>query len=184
MFTLLIAGAAVFVALAVIMFAYALMQPDRFEVRRSTDIAASADAIFPLINDLHSFNTWNPFEKRDPNIKGTYAGPDSGSGASYAFESSVSGAGRVEIVEALPSSKVIMRLTMIKPIAADNRVSFTLQPEGDTTRVTWAMDGDVPFVGKIMHLVFNMDKMVGREFEAGLADLRAMAEKLSLSIVR
>ena len=184
MFTLLIVGAAVFVALAVLIFAYALTQPDRFEVRRSTDVAASAEAIFPLINNLRSFKTWNPFDKRDPNIKGTYAGPDSGSGASYAFESRVSGTGRVEIVEALPSSKVIMRLTMIKPIAADNRVAFTLQPEGDTTRVTWAMDGEVPFVGKIIHLVCSMDKMVGGEFEAGLADLRAMAEKSSLSVVR
>jgi len=177
--TFLIAGAAVIVALVVIIFLYALTQPDRFEVRRSASIKASSDTIFPLINNLHAFNTWNPFDKRDPNIKGSYAGPDSGNGASYAFESSKSGTGRVEIVEAVPSSKVIMRLTMIKPIAADNRVAFTLQPEGDTTRVTWAMDGEVPFAGKIIHLVFNMDKMMGRDFEAGLADLRLLAEKSS-----
>ncbi|MBO0758694.1 MAG: SRPBCC family protein [Bradyrhizobiaceae bacterium] len=181
MLKLLIAGVAVVVVLAVITFVFALAQPDRFEVRRSTDIKAPAEAIFPLINNLHAFNTWNPFDKRDPNIKGTYAGPDSGNGASYSFESSKSGTGSVEIVEAMPSSKVIMRLTMIKPIAADNRVAFTLEPEGDTTRVTWAMDGGVPFAGKIIHLVFNMDKMVGRDFEAGLADLKALAEKSSPS---
>lgn len=181
MFKLLIAGAGVIVVLVVTVFVYALTQPDRFEIRRSVSIKASAEAIFPLINNLHAFNTWNPFDKRDPNIKGSYAGPDSGNGASYAFESSKSGSGRVEIVEAVPSSTVIMRLTMIKPIAADNRVAFTLQPEGDTTRVTWAMDGDVPFAGKVMHLVLNMDKMVGRDFETGLADLRALAEKSSPS---
>jgi hypothetical protein len=180
-FKFLTIGAAVIVIFIVIMLAYAAIQPDRFEVRRSTDIKASADVIFPLINDLHAFNSWNPFDKRDPNIKGAYAGPESGKGARYDFESGKSGTGRIEIVDTTPFSRVIMRLTMIKPIAADNRVAFTLEPQGAVTRVTWAMDGSVPFVGKIIHLVLNMDKMVGRDFETGLADLRALAEKSSSS---
>jgi Polyketide cyclase / dehydrase and lipid transport len=172
-------GAAVVAAIIVVVLAYAAMQSDRFQVQRSTSIKASANKIFPLINDLHAFNTWNPFDKKDPNIKGTYSGPSSGKGASYAFESSKTGTGSIEIVDAAPASKVTMKLVMIKPIAADNRVVFSLEPQGDATRVTWAMDGGVPFVGKVIHLIFSMDKMVGRDFEAGLADLKALAERSS-----
>ena len=157
--------------------AYAATRPDQFEVQRSTSIRASADKVFPLINDLRTFNTWNPFDKKDPNIKGTYSGPESGKGAAYEFESSQAGTGRIEIADAAPPSRVTMRLTMIKPLAADNRVQFILQPQGDTTRVTWAMDGDVPFVGKLIHLFIDMDRMVGQEFAAGLAELKARAER-------
>jgi polyketide cyclase/dehydrase/lipid transport protein len=157
--------------------AYAATRPDRFEVQRSTSIRASADRIFPLISDLRTFNTWNPFDKKDPNIKGTYSGPESGKGAAYAFESSQTGTGRIEIADAAPPSRVTMRLTMSKPLAADNRVQFILQPQGDATRVTWAMDGEVPFVGKLIHLFVDMDRMVGQEFAAGLADLKTRAER-------
>jgi hypothetical protein len=164
------------VAVAVVLV-FAATRPDRFEVRRSASIRAPADKIFPLINDLRAFNTWNPFDKKDPSVKGNYSGPESGKGAAYAFESSQAGSGRLEIAEAAPPSRVTMRLVMSKPLAADNRVQFTLQPQGDATRVTWAMDGDVPFVGKIIHLFVDMDKMVGQEFAAGLADLKAQAER-------
>jgi hypothetical protein len=173
----LVIGVAVIAAIVAIVLAYAATQPDRFEVARSTRIKAPANKIFPLINDLHAFNTWNPFEKKDPNIKGTYSGPSSGKGASYAFESSKAGTGVIEIVETEPASRITMKLNMIKPIRADNRVVFTLEPEGEATRVTWAMDGGVPLVGKVIHLIFNMDKMVGRDFEAGLAELRTLTER-------
>jgi len=164
-------------AIVAAVLAYAATRPDRFEVQRSTSIRASADRIFPLISDLRTFNTWNPFDKKDPNVKGTYSGPESGKGAAYAFESSQTGTGRIEIADAAPPSRVTMRLTMTKPLAADNRVQFILQPQGDTTRVTWAMDGDVPFVGRLIHLFIDMDRMVGQEFAAGLADLKARAER-------
>jgi Polyketide cyclase / dehydrase and lipid transport len=159
------------------MLAYAATQPDRFEVQRSTSIRTSAERIFPFINDLRTFNTWNPFDKKDPNVKGTYSGPESGKGAAYAFESSQAGTGRLEIADAAPPSRVTMRLTMIKPLAADNRVQFILQSQGDTTYVTWAMDGDVPFVGKLIHLFVDMDRMVGQEFAKGLAELKVKAER-------
>jgi uncharacterized protein YndB with AHSA1/START domain len=160
--------------------ALAATKPDVFLVQRSTTIKAPADRIFPLINDLRAFNTWNPFDRKDPNIKGTYSGPGSGNGATYAFESTKAGSGSIEIVDAAPSSRITMRLIMIKPIAANNRVDFTLQPQGgDTTRVTWAMEGQVPFVGKVLHLIFDMDKMVGKDFEAGLASLKAITENPS-----
>ena len=176
MLKILTIGAVVVAAIIAVVLAYAAMQPDRFQVQRSTRIKAAANKIFPLIDDLHAFNTWNPFDKKDPNIKGAYSGPSSGKGASYAFESTKAGTGSIEIVDTVPASRVTMKLTMIKPIKADNRVVFTLEPEGDTTRVTWAMDGGVPFVGKVIHLIFNMDKMVGRDFEAGLAELKALTE--------
>jgi Polyketide cyclase / dehydrase and lipid transport len=172
-------GAAVVAVFIAVVLAYAATQPDRFQVQRSTDIKASADKIFPLINDLRTFNTWNPFDKKDPSIKGSYGGPASGKGASYAFESAKAGTGSIEIVDTAPPSKVTMKLIMSKPIAADNRVQFTLEPQGSTTRVTWAMDGQVPFVGKVIHLILNIDKMAGGEFEAGLADLKALTEKSS-----
>lgn len=167
----------VIAVVVVAVLAYAATRPDRFEVQRSASIRASADRIFPLINDLRTFNTWNPFDKKDPSIKGTYSGPESGKGAAYAFESSQAGTGRIEIADVAAPSRVTMRLTMTKPLAADNRVQFILQPQGDTTRVTWAMDGDVPFVGKLIHLFIDMDRMVGQEFAAGLAELKARAER-------
>jgi len=179
MFKIVTVGTIVAAAIVAGLLAIAALQPDRFQVQRSTSIKASADAIFPLINDLRTFNTWNPFDKKDPDTKGSYSGPPSGKGASYAFESSKAGTGSLEIIDAAPPSKIAMRLTMIKPIAVDNRVEFTLEPQGENTRVTWAMDGQVPLVGKVLHLIFNMDKMVGGDFEAGLADLKALTEKSS-----
>ncbi|MFL5043518.1 MAG: SRPBCC family protein [Xanthobacteraceae bacterium] len=171
-----IAVSVVAAAIAAVL-AYAATQPDRFEVQRSTSIRASAERIFPFINDLRTFNTWNPFDKKDPNVKGTYSGPESGKGAAYAFESSQAGTGRIEIADTAAPSRVTMKLSMTKPLAADNRVQFILQPQGDTTYVTWAMDGDVPFVGKLIHLFVDMDRMVGQEFANGLAELKVKAER-------
>jgi hypothetical protein len=176
MFKILTIGAVLVAVMIGGVLAYASTLPDRFQVQRSLSIRASPDKIFPLINDLHAFNTWNPFDKKDPSIKGNYSGPASGTGAIYAFESGIAGTGRVEILGAAAPSKVTMRLLMSKPIAADNRVTFTLEPEGDATQVTWTMDGGLPFVGKLIHLVINMDKMVGNDFDSGLADLKALAE--------
>jgi uncharacterized protein YndB with AHSA1/START domain len=156
--------------------AYAATLPERFQVQRSLGINAPAERIFPLINDLRTFNTWNPYDRKEANNNATYSGPTSGVGAIYRFDGKKTGTGRIEIVDSAPPSKVVMRLLMIKPIAADNRVTFTLAPENNMTRVTWAMDGGVPLVGKLVHLVCNMDKMVGHDFEAGLADLKALAE--------
>jgi hypothetical protein len=188
MFKILTIGATSIAVIIAVVLAYATTQPDRFEVQRSTSIKASADKIFPLISNLQAFNTWNPFDKKDPNIQGTYSGPVSGKGASYGFESSKVGTGRIEILDTASPASVTMRLTMIKPIAADNRVTFTLEPQGDATqvttkvtKVTWAMEGGIPFVGKLIHLIFSMDKMVGTDFETGLADLKSLAENLSSS---
>ena len=156
---------------------YASTRPDNFRVARSVSIAAPADKIFPLINDLHGFNRWNPFLKLDPDVRIAYSGPDAGNGARHTWEgNSKVGQGSIEITESLPSSKIAMKLGMIKPMAANNRVEFTLEPDGNATRVTWAMTGCSTLISKLMGLCFNMDTMVGKSFEQGLADLKKIAE--------
>ncbi|MDF0668479.1 MAG: SRPBCC family protein [Nitrospira sp.] len=156
---------------------YAAMQTDTFRVQRTASINSPADKIFPLLNDMRSFNTWNPYEKKDPNMKGAYSGPRSGKGAEYAFDGNKEvGKGNIEITESSHPSKVTMNLNMIDPFEAHNVVEFTLQPVGDGTNVTWSMQGSLPYIAKVIHLLFDMDRMVGKDFEAGLANLKTIAE--------
>jgi uncharacterized protein YndB with AHSA1/START domain len=157
--------------------AYASTRPDTFRVARSAGIKAPPDKIFPMINDMRAMNSWNPFVLNDPEAKGSYTGPASGKGAAYEFDGNKSGSGRIEIQEAVAPAKVALRLVMTKPRKADNAVEFTLAPQPDGTVVTWAMIGEVPLLAKIVHLFFDMDRMVGRKFEDGLANLRTIAEK-------
>jgi uncharacterized protein YndB with AHSA1/START domain len=155
----------------------AATRPDTFEVRRTMSIKAPPERIFPLINDLHAFNSWNPYEKKDPNIKGTYGRIPTGKGAAYAFDGNRDvGTGRIEIVDSSPVSRVTMSVSLVEPFEVANVVHFTLTPSGDTTSVTWEMRGDVPYVAKIFHMFLDVDDMVGRDFEAGLASLKAMVE--------
>jgi hypothetical protein len=156
----------------------AATRSDTFRVQRSASIKAAPDRIFPLINDLHRFNGWNPFERKDPNLKRSYSGAQSGKGAAYAFAGNGEvGRGTIEIIASAPASKVTMTLHMLEPFETRNTVDFILQPKGDMTEVTWAMHGPVPYLAKIIHLFIDMDRMVGGEFEAGLASLKAIAEK-------
>jgi hypothetical protein len=162
---------------AVLLVIYALNQPDDFRVARSQTITAPPEKIFPLLNDLHRFNEWNPFAKGDPNLEIAYSGPDSGRGATHSWDSTGrSGKGRLEITEVSAPSRIAMQLDILKPVEGHNNVVFTLQPNGNATEVTWAMTGKTPFIGKMMCLFFSMDRMVGGEFEKGLADLKAIAE--------
>jgi uncharacterized protein YndB with AHSA1/START domain len=157
---------------------FAANKPDTFRVERRASIQAPPERIFALIDDLRAFNTWNPFEKKDPNLKGRYSGPSSGRGAAYAFDGNKDvGKGSLEILESAPPSKVTMRLAMVEPFEVQNTVEFTLVPNGGTTNVTWAMQGPAPFIAKVIHVFIDMDKMVGKDFEAGLASLKAIAEK-------
>lgn len=157
---------------------FAANKPDSFRVERRASIQATPEKIFSLINDLRAFNTWNPFEKKDPNLKGRYSGPSSGRGAAYAFDGNKDvGKGSIEIMESSPPSKVTMRLAMVEPFEVQNTVEFTLVPNGGATHVTWAMQGPAPFIAKVIHVFIDMDKMVGRDFEAGLANLKAIAER-------
>lgn len=175
----LIAYGAVALGIALLgALAYAATKPDSFTVSRSLDVHAPSERIFPLIANLRTMNTWNPFVAPDPDIRITYSGPDSGAGAVHTWSGNRNvGEGRIEIVEATQPTHVAMRLQMIKPLKADNRVDFSLAGQGDVTRVTWAMTGRQPFIGKLMTLVIDCDRMVGSQFEKGLADLKAAAER-------
>ena len=168
-------AAAVLVACVLI---YAATRQGTFRVARSVSIMAAPEKVFPLINDLHGFNRWNPFYGLDPAAKFTYRGPDSGKGAAHEWDgNNKAGKGRIEITESSPPSKILMKLDILKPMECHNRVAFTLVPVGNATEVTWVMSGENSFIGKVMSLCFNMDKMVGGEFEKGLAALKAIAEK-------
>jgi uncharacterized protein YndB with AHSA1/START domain len=168
-------------ALAVVvtaLLAYAATRPDTFRVQRSTGIDAPAERIFPLIANLRSMNRWNPFVEPDPAIKITYSGPESGRGAAHTWSGNRNvGEGRIEITDAAPSSRVAMQLDMSRPMEAHNAVEFTLQPNGAGTTVTWAMSGRQPFIGKLMTVFIDCDKMVGSQFEKGLGQLKAIAER-------
>ncbi|HJZ34074.1 MAG TPA: SRPBCC family protein, partial [Hyphomicrobiaceae bacterium] len=178
MIDILIYVAIALVVLVVALVAYAATKPDAFRVQRSTGINAPAERIFPLIANLKSMNTWNPFVEPDPAIKIAYSGPDSGKGAAHTWSgNSKVGEGRLEITDAAPSSRVTMRLDMLKPMKASNLVEFTLQPTGASTAVSWAMSGRQPFMAKLMTVFIDCDKMVGSQFEKGLGKLKAIAER-------
>lgn len=151
-------------------------RPDSFRVVRSATVQADAGKLHPLINDLHQFNTWNPFERKDPDIKGEYRGPAAGPGAAYHFEGGKSGSGSLRVVDSAPQ-QVTMELHMLKPMEGRNRIVFTLQPRGNATEVTWAMDGPMPFVSKLITMFVDMDRMIGGDFENGLATLKQRAER-------
>jgi Polyketide cyclase / dehydrase and lipid transport len=158
--------------------ALAATKPDTFRVQRAASIKAPPEKIFPFLNDLHNFASWSPYEKKDPAMKRTHSGAPSGKGAVYEWDGDKNvGAGRLAIANASPPSKVTLNLDMFRPLEAHNMVVFTLEPKGESTNVTWAMDGKVPYIAKIVHVFLNVDKMVGQDFEAGLANLKTVAEK-------
>jgi len=170
--------AVVVVVLLAAILVFAATKPDTFRVQRVTSIKAPPEKIFPYLNDLRSFGTWSPYEKKDPAMQRTFSGPASGKGAVYEWEGDKNvGKGRMEIADTAPPSKVAIKLDFVRPFEAHNIVEFTLAPKGDSTDVTWAMQGPVPYVAKIMHVFVDMDSMVGKDFEAGLANLKTVAEK-------
>jgi K+-transporting ATPase KdpF subunit len=159
---------------------YAATRPDTFRVERTATIKAPPERIFPLINDFQRWGAWSPFEKKDPAMKRTLSGAPSGSGAVYEWDGNKEiGQGRMEIVESVPPSRVTLKLDFTRPFKAHNIVDFTLEPRGDSTQVTWAIHGPSPFISKVMGIVFNMDKMIGKDFEAGLAALKSVSEQQS-----
>jgi carbon monoxide dehydrogenase subunit G len=167
----------VVLAAVVILLIYASTRPDQFRIARKVTIKAPPDAIFPLVSDLRRFNEWNPFAKADPSIKIAYGATIAGPGGSYNWDSTgQAGKGRMEITEADAPKRVAMSLQFDKPMKANNDVVFALQPHGSSTEVTWEMSGTYGILHKTMGVIFNFDKMVGGEFEKGLADLKSQAE--------
>jgi uncharacterized protein YndB with AHSA1/START domain len=171
----LFAGIGVVVALILI---YAAFKPGDFSVQRSIAIQAPPEKIFPLINDFHQWPSWSPWEKLDPDMKRTLSGPPSGPGSIYEWEgNSKAGKGRMEITDSAPSSKVGVKLDFTKPMESSNVVAFTLQPNGSSTTVTWTMSGPLTYPGKVISVFMSMDKLIGNDFETGLANMKAAAEK-------
>jgi carbon monoxide dehydrogenase subunit G len=171
-------GGGVIVVVIAAVLVYAATKPDTFRVERATSIKATPEAIFALINDFHNFPDWSPYEKLDPDMKRSYSGAVDGKGAVYVWDSNgKAGTGRMEIADTAPPSKVTINLDFSKPFVAHNIVEFTLEPRGESTLVTWAMQGPVPYVAQIMHVIFNMDRMIGGDFETGLANLKRLTER-------
>jgi polyketide cyclase/dehydrase/lipid transport protein len=174
---------AVFIVVAVVLvlvvaaLVYAATKPDAFRVERSADIQAPPERIFALVNDLPSHGAWSPWEKKDPAMTRTYSGPTSGKGAVYEWDGNKNiGKGRMEITDSSPSSRVVFKLDFFKPFEAHNVAEIALEAAENSTNVTWAIYGPNTYLSKAMSLFFSVDKMIGREFEAGLANLKSLTE--------
>ena len=156
---------------------FAATRPDNFRVERSAQISAPPEKILSFINDFHQWSAWSPYEKLDPAMKRTYAGQPAGKGAVYEWNgNSKAGQGRMEIVEAAPTATVI-KLDFVKPFEAHNIARFTAQPRGASTVLSWSMEGPASFMHKLFGLFINMDRLIGNDFESGLASLKTAVEK-------
>jgi len=175
----ILAVIAVILAIAIaVVLVLASTKPNTLRVQRATSIRAPADKIFPMINDFQQWRTWSPYEEKDPDMKRTYEGADRGKGAVYAWDGDKNvGSGRMEILEAAAPSKIMIKLDFFKPFEGHNTAEFTMLPQGDVTNLTWTMHGPAVFISKVMQVFINLDHMIGRDFEAGLANLKKLAEK-------
>ncbi|MCA0423017.1 MAG: SRPBCC family protein [Proteobacteria bacterium] len=164
-------------ALVAMVFIVAAFRPDQFTVTRSAVIATDQQRLYAIISDLANFDTWSPWSKLDTGMKKTLVEPTAGVGGSYAWDGNGNvGAGKLTIAGLQPVSEVRLDLDFLRPFAASNRVVFALVPKGEATRVTWTMTGPVPILARVMHMFMDMDRLVGGQFEQGLANLQALAE--------
>jgi uncharacterized protein YndB with AHSA1/START domain len=179
---IIIIAAAVLAVAILIVLILASTKPDTFRVQRSVTVGAPAEKIFPLISDFHQWANWSPWENRDPAMKRTYSGTESGKGAVYAWDGNRNvGSGRMEILDVTSPLKIVIKLDFIKPFEGHNTAEFSIQPEsgvaGTITNISWVMHGPAPFMHRVMQVFMNFDKMIGKDFEAGLAKLKILAEK-------
>ncbi len=163
--------------LAAFFLAFVANEPDTFSVQREVTIKAPPEKVVVLIQDFRNWRIWSPWEKRDPAMQRSYIGADQGRGAAYAWAGNAQvGAGRMEITE-LHAAKVNIDLDFVRPLQSHNVAEFTLAPEGNFTKVVWRMHGPSPFMAKLTGLFVSIDRSVGEDFEAGLANMKAAAEK-------
>jgi Polyketide cyclase / dehydrase and lipid transport len=156
---------------------FAASRPDTFDVKRSVTIQAPPEKIHPLINDLQAWRSWSPYEAKDPAMKRSFGTITAGKGATYAWDGNKDvGQGEMEISATSPNL-VTMQLHFIKPFEGRNQADFKLTPQGDSTEVVWDMHGPAPFMNKLAGVFMNLDQMIGKDFEIGLANLKALAEK-------
>lgn len=166
------------VAIIAVILILAAMRPDTFRIERKIAIKAAPDRVYALLDDFHHWPSWSPWEKLDPAMNRSFSGAASGKGAGYAWQGNKKvGRGSMEILESQAPAKLIIKLDFFEPFEAHNTAQFDLAQSGGETTVTWAMFGPSPFMMKVMHLFMNMDKMVGKDFEEGLNNLKAQAEK-------
>lgn len=172
---MIILGVLAFLVVAVLVAA--ALQPASFRIERSLVVNAPPDKAFALVDDFHAWGSWSPWEKLDPGLRRTYSGAPRGQGALYAWEGNPKvGSGRMEILESSPPGRLLIKLDFLKPFEAHNQAEFAFTAEGGATRVTWAMTGPQAFPMKLMCLFMNMDRMVGADFEKGLASIKQIAE--------
>jgi uncharacterized protein YndB with AHSA1/START domain len=180
MFQVIASLAAVLAVAIAIVLILAATKPDTFSVRRTAVLKAPADRIFPLVDNFHQWSNWSPWENKDPAMKRTYDGAESGKGAVYAWDGNKNvGSGRMEILDASSPSKIVIKLDFFKPFEGHNTAEFFFVPERDAsaTNITWVMHGPSSFVSRVMQVFMNLDKMIGRDFETGLANLKRLVEK-------
>jgi hypothetical protein len=177
----IVAIIAVVLAVAIaIVFILAATKPDTFSVRRTAVVTASAEQIFPLVSNFRQWANWSPWENRDPAMKRNYSGAESGRGAVYAWDGNKNvGSGRMEILDATSPSKIVIKLDFFRPFEGHNTAEFAFVSERDAsaTNVAWVMHGPSSFMSKVMQVFMNLDKMIGKDFEVGLANLKRLAEK-------
>ena len=170
---ILIAFAVIVVGLVIVV----AMQPSEFRVARSATMSAPASAVFAQVNDFHKWEAWNPWGKIDPAMKQTYEGAPAGIGAIYTWiGNNKVGQGRMTLTESRPSDLIRIKMEFLKPFAGTNIAEFTFKPAGNQTAVTWSMTGKNNFMAKAIHLFMNMDKMIGGQFETGLAQMKSIVE--------
>jgi uncharacterized protein YndB with AHSA1/START domain len=167
------------VAFIVIIFIVVIAgRPEEFTVTRSANVSAPPEKVFPHVNNLHLWQAWSPWAKLDPNAKSSFSGAESGAGAAMAWDGNNKvGAGKLTIAESQPGALIRFRLDFQKPMKATNTAEFRFQPAGGQTVVTWSMTGKNSFAGKCFGLFMDCEKMIGGQFEQGLASLKSVAEK-------
>jgi hypothetical protein len=165
-------------AILAVILIVASFQSDEMNVARSTTIAAPPEAVFKVVNDFRQWDSWSPWTKLDPDMKKTLEGPPEGVGAKYHWDSQKAdvGAGTTTLVESKAPEKVGMKIDMVRPMAGSCDAQFTFAPEGTGTKVTWAMQSKKPFVGKVIGLFMDCEKMCGDQFNEGLANLKKVVE--------
>jgi uncharacterized protein YndB with AHSA1/START domain len=164
--------------LILIVIAIAMSKPADFRIQRSAVIQAPASRIFAHINDFVAWRAWSPWEKKDPVMQRELSPATSGKGATYEWRGDKNvGHGRMTILESIPDSRILIQLDFISPFEAHNQAEFLLTPEGTGTKVNWAMTGKSNFISRIMCVFFDMEKMVGPDFEAGLAELKRLSKQ-------
>ena len=165
------------IVVVVAVLAYAALQPDTFRIARSATIDAPPDKVYPLIADFHKWAAWSPWENRDPAMQRTFGGAASGKGATYAWAGNREvGEGRMEITDATAPSRVTIKLDFLEPFEGHDVTEFVLVPQGNATQVTWTMQGPATFLTKVMGVFFSMEKMIGKDFEAGLEKMKTAAK--------